>query len=560
VNVTGVSTPTIVVATAKVAVEAPGRTFTVAAAALATTALLLVNVTTNPAAGAGVASVIVPVDATFPATTAGENVSEAGWDNRTLTVPFTDVPFAVAVTVTFALAVTAVDVAWNVAEVCPAATVTDAGTTKAADEELNATTCPPTGAGSARVTVPVVPYPPVTLDGENETPAGTTGRTLIVPETVAPFATPESVAVLPEVAIAVVTVKVADDAPAATVTEAGTVTPMLLLDNVTARPPVGAGPTNVTVPVAFWPPTTSDGVTVSDAGTVRCTVSTADLVVPFAVAVMVESVSVPTADVATVNVATVCPAAIVTVFGTDVAVPVLLIATTRPLDGAGPVIVTDAVLELPPMTDVGASVMPSTVGRLTVRVVVLVTPFADALSVAVTFDDTETVLAAATAFIAPSGTVIVAGTVTATLLDVNATANPPAGAGPARVTVTSADVPPITDPGETVSESTTLRRTVTCVVLDVSFADAVTFTALSATTALVVTSKDADVAFLGTITETGTPADVESDVNDTVKPPSGAGPVNVTVPVAVPPPIRLDGETATAETPLRVIVNAPDLL
>jgi hypothetical protein len=117
VNVTGVSTPTIVVATAKVAVEAPGRTFTVAAAALATTALLLVNVTTNPAAGAGVASVIVPVDATFPATTAGENVTDAGWDNRTLTVPFTDVPFAVAVTVTFAFAVTAVDVAWNVAEV-----------------------------------------------------------------------------------------------------------------------------------------------------------------------------------------------------------------------------------------------------------------------------------------------------------------------------------------------------------------------------------------------------------------------------------------------------------
>jgi len=96
--------------------------------------------------------------------------------------------------------------------------------------------------------------------------------------------------------------------------------------------------------------------------------------------------------------------------------------------------------------------------------------------------------------------------------------------------------------------------------LDVSFAEAVTVTALSATTALVVTSKDADVAFLGTITETGTPADVESDVNVTVKPLSGAGPVNVTVPVAVLPPVTLDGDTATAETPLRVIVNPPDLL
>jgi hypothetical protein len=115
VKVTGVSTPTIVVATAKVAVEAPGSTFTVAAAAFATIALLLVNVTTNPAAGAGVANVMVPVDATFPATTAGENVTDAGWDRRTLTVPVTDVPFAIAVTVTLVFDVTAADVTWNVA-------------------------------------------------------------------------------------------------------------------------------------------------------------------------------------------------------------------------------------------------------------------------------------------------------------------------------------------------------------------------------------------------------------------------------------------------------------
>jgi len=157
VNVTGVSTPTMVVATANVAVVAPGRTLTVAAAAFATIALLLVNVTTNPAAGAGVARVMVPVDATFPATTAGENVTDAGWDNRTLTVPVTDVPFAVAVTVTLVFDVTAVDVTWNVAVDWPAATVTDAGTPRDAADELSETAWPPTGAGSANVTVPVVP-------------------------------------------------------------------------------------------------------------------------------------------------------------------------------------------------------------------------------------------------------------------------------------------------------------------------------------------------------------------------------------------------------------------
>jgi hypothetical protein len=136
----------------------------------------------------------------------------------------------------------------------------------------------------------------------NETPEGTTGLTLTVPVTVVPFATAEIVANLADVAIAVFTVKVAVDEPAATVTDAGTVTPTLLLDNVTVRPPVGAGPTNVTVPVAFCPPTTSEGETASDAGTVRCTVSTADLLVPFAKAVIVESVSDPTANVVTVNV------------------------------------------------------------------------------------------------------------------------------------------------------------------------------------------------------------------------------------------------------------------
>jgi hypothetical protein len=196
-------------------------------------------------------------------------------------------------------------------------------------------------------------------------------------------------------------------------------------------------------------------------GTVRWTVRTADLLVPFAFAVIVESESVPTADVDTVKVADVWPAATVTVDGTEADVPVLLMATTSPAVGAGPVIVTTAELELPPITDDGVNVIASTVGRFTLSVAVFVTPFADALSVAVTFDATETVDADVTALDAPSTTVIDAGTTTEGLLDDNATTNPPAGAGPASVTETSAELPPITDPGVTVSVSTTLRSTVT---------------------------------------------------------------------------------------------------
>jgi hypothetical protein len=58
-------------------------------------------------------------------------------------------------------------------------------------------------------------------------------------------------------------VKVAVLAPAATRTLAGTVAAaVLLLDRVTVRPPVGAAPVSVTVPVDVLPPITVVGLTV----------------------------------------------------------------------------------------------------------------------------------------------------------------------------------------------------------------------------------------------------------------------------------------------------------
>ena len=129
--------------------------------------------------------------------------------------------------------------------------MTLAGTLRLAADDDNVTTWPPTGAGSANVTVPVVPKPPVTLEGVNVRLAGTTGRTFTVPVTVVPFATADIVADLGAVATAVVTANVAVVEPAETVTDAGTEMPVVLLDNATTSPPTGAGPTNVTVPVAF---------------------------------------------------------------------------------------------------------------------------------------------------------------------------------------------------------------------------------------------------------------------------------------------------------------------
>ncbi len=54
--------------------------------------------------------------------------------------------------------------------------------------------------------------------------------------------------------------KVALVAPAATVTLAGTCTAVLLLDRLTAAPPLGAAPLKVTVPVEELPPVTVEGL------------------------------------------------------------------------------------------------------------------------------------------------------------------------------------------------------------------------------------------------------------------------------------------------------------
>src|SRR6476660_10540400 len=58
--------------------------------------------------------------------------------------------------------------------------------------------------------------------------------------------------------------KVALLAPAGTVTLAGTVAAVLLLDSVTVAPPVGAAPLRVTVPVDELPPVTLVGLTATE--------------------------------------------------------------------------------------------------------------------------------------------------------------------------------------------------------------------------------------------------------------------------------------------------------
>ena len=90
---------------------------------------------------------------------------------------------------------------------------------------------------------------------------------------------------------------------------------------------------------------------------------------------MIDVVSVATGLVVTVNVAVVALAATVTLAGTC-AVAVLLLdkAITIPPTGAGPDNLTVPVEEVPPITEIGLTLMELAVGANTVKPLVFVTP------------------------------------------------------------------------------------------------------------------------------------------------------------------------------------------
>jgi hypothetical protein len=83
---------------------------------------------------------------------------------------------------------------------------------------------------------------------------------------------------------AVVILKIADVAPAVTMTLAGTVAfDGLLLKIVITAPPAGAGPVRLTVPTEVEPPAMAEGVSVTDeriTGVAGFTVIVVDLFTP----------------------------------------------------------------------------------------------------------------------------------------------------------------------------------------------------------------------------------------------------------------------------------------
>jgi hypothetical protein len=165
--------------------------------------------------------------------------------------------FPVAVVVT----VTVVTLNWAV--LAPAATVTVAWGVAAALVLERVTTSPPVAAGPDKVTVPVVLVPPVTVDWAKVTMLTTGGFTVSVAVLATPYVA-VIVAGVEALTAFVVTWKVPDVWPAATVAVAGTTATPLLLDNVTVAA-AAAAPVSVTVPVDEIPPVTVVGFSATEA-------------------------------------------------------------------------------------------------------------------------------------------------------------------------------------------------------------------------------------------------------------------------------------------------------
>jgi hypothetical protein len=113
---------------------------------------------------------------------------------------------------------------------------------------------------------------------------------LSVVVTVTPPAAAERVALTSLATDLVVTLNVADELPAATVIELGTVAEALLLDSLQLTPPLGAGPPKLTVPVLVSPPATLAGDTVSEAIVTGSSVNGMPILLAPKVAVMVSFV------------------------------------------------------------------------------------------------------------------------------------------------------------------------------------------------------------------------------------------------------------------------------
>ncbi len=249
---------TVPAVTVNVAEVAPAATATLVGTVAAEVFELERDTVTPPVPAASV-SVTVPVPVAPLAIVLGLTdtlLSAAGGGVMAIPKVASTVEYeAVKVTGVEVLTVPAVTV--NVVEVDPCGIVTLDGTLAAAVLELlSDTTAPPLPAAAVSVTVPVAVCPPEIVAGLTETLLRAPGSGLIVTPNVA--FTPEyeavTVAVVEELTVPAVSVKVPEVEPCATVRLEGTLAAVALeLESETTTPPLPAASVRVTVPVPVRP-------------------------------------------------------------------------------------------------------------------------------------------------------------------------------------------------------------------------------------------------------------------------------------------------------------------
>jgi hypothetical protein len=238
---------------------------------------------------------------------------------------------------------------------------------------------------------------------------------------------------------------VVEEAPPGIVTidEAGDAA--LLLDaNVTAIPPAGAGPDRVAVPVLELPPETLVGFRMKVDRVGALMLSVAVWLLEPAVPVIVTASDFATAFVMTVNVAVVEPDGIVTLAGVPASELLDDRFTTAPELPAGPEIVTLPVLEVPPVTEFGATERLTTWNGLMLSVPPREPPLMVAVNITAWGEVADCVLIVNVADWFPEGTDTVAGKLTPDPFEPMATKAPPAEAFAFSVRVADAEAPLVT--------------------------------------------------------------------------------------------------------------------
>ena len=350
-----------------------------------------------------------------------------------------------------------------------------------------------------------------------------------------------------------VAVKVADVAPAGTLTAVGTVSAAVLLESEKDSE-TGAAVAGVTVQVAVEalamscvPDVAGRAQVIPESGTAGTTVRLAGCATPLEAAVIVTAWLLVTAEVEAVSVAEVAPDGTFTVAGTPTAALLEVIEIAAPPVGAGPESVSVQTLESPPARVAGAHAIEDTVGACTAREAPAEVLLYVAVRVAVTLLATGELITEKEPELAPAGMFIVPGKEALAVLLARLIAIPPVGAGPDKDTLQVLDVPPVTDVGVQISEDTIIGWMVIAALTDAPLKVAVMAATVTLDTCGVAIVNDPEIDPAGTVRIVGIAAKAVFPARVTAAPAAGAGPDNTTVHVLEAPLVTVPGVQATDE-------------